>query len=155
VIEQAIQQVFQAYHLVETAIAGIATLDLKANEIGLVEFCRDRSLPFIGFSASALQAIAVPSPSPLVASTTRTPSVAEAAALQAASQFSIPLSLLPLDSEPPNSEPPNSEPPNLQPPTPNPPSLLVPKQIFRFPNYSGAVTIAVAQAQQEYLEKHK
>lgn len=121
VIETAIQQVFQANALAEAAIAGIATIDRKADEPGLVEFCGDRNLPLHCFPADALRSIAVPNPSVIVAAEVGTPSVAEAAAMLK-TQTSLP--------------------------TRHP--LLVPKQIIRLAGLPGAVTIAIAQAEQEY-----
>ena len=44
-IEQAVRDVFQRHNLSEDAIAGIATINTKADEAGLIEFCRDRHLP--------------------------------------------------------------------------------------------------------------
>ncbi len=84
-IELAIAQVCQSHHLLETAIAGIATLDRKAEEAGLVEYCRDRQIPLYSFTTDQLSQI------PTASSSTRTqalvgcPSVAEAAAILAAS----------------------------------------------------------------------
>ncbi|HEY9806808.1 MAG TPA: cobalamin biosynthesis protein, partial [Candidatus Obscuribacterales bacterium] len=80
-IESAIQQVCQAHHLAEAAIAGVATLDLKADEVGLVELCRDRHWPLRCFAAEQLKSVPVPTPSEVVAAEVGTPSVAEAAAL--------------------------------------------------------------------------
>jgi cobalt-precorrin 5A hydrolase/precorrin-3B C17-methyltransferase len=124
-IKQAVQDVFQRNHFAEAAIAGIATIDLKADEAGLLEFCRDLHLPLRCFSAEELRCISVPNPSAVVAAEVGTPSVAEAAAILACG-FSSPSS--------PSS----------------PPLLLLPKQIFRQPGQAGAVTIAVAQAAVEY-----
>lgn len=121
VIETAIQQVCQANHLAQAAIAGIATIDLKADEIGLVEFCRDRSLPLRCFAAELLQTVPVPTPSAVVEAEVGTPSVAEAAAILAAQEFS------PEES----------------------PLLRVPKKIIRLEGERGAVTVAIAQATQE------
>ena len=123
-IEAAIEQVFLENQLAEGAIAGITTIDLKADEIGLVELCRDRNLPLRTLSADILRNIAVPNPSIVVETEVGTPSVAEAAALYAA---------------------------NTQ-------TLLVPKQIFKAPPSShplvkGAVTVAIAQAKQEYNDR--
>lgn len=129
VIETAIRQVFEQYGLAERAIAGIATLDLKADEIGLVDFCRDRAFPLRCFPAETLRTIPVPNPSSIVETEVGTPSVAEAAALRATWDFKDPFS-------PPLS--------------PLPTSLLVPKQIIRLEGQPGAVTIAVAQAEREY-----
>ena len=119
-IETAIQQVCRNHQLAAGAIAGIATVDRKADELGLVELCRDRDLPLRIFSAEILCNVAVPNPSNVVAAEVGTPSVAEAAALCAAKSQ----------------------------------TLLVTKQIFKSeassPNLSGAVTVAIAQAEQEY-----
>jgi len=123
-IETAIQQVLKQYHLAEAAIAGIATLDIKADEPGLVELCQDRNWPLRTFSPEVLRVREVPNPSQVVEAEVGTPSVAEAAALQAAGVK----------------------------------TLWVSKQIYRDPlptastsNRIGqAVTVAIAQAEQEY-----
>jgi len=83
-IETAIQQVLQQYNLEENAIAGIATLDIKADEPGLVELCQAKNWPLRTFSSEVLRAVEVPNPSAGVVTAVGTPSVAEAAALQAA-----------------------------------------------------------------------
>jgi cobalt-precorrin 5A hydrolase/precorrin-3B C17-methyltransferase len=90
-IEFAIEQVCYAHHLSPAAIAGIATLDLKANEIGLQDLCRTRKWPLRCFSAEVLQQIAVPHPSDVVAAAMGLPSVAEAAAIAAASDGTLPI----------------------------------------------------------------
>ncbi len=132
-IEIAIEQTFKRYHLAQSAIAGIATIDIKADEIGLVELCRDRNFPLRTFPAEILRSVTVPNPSVIVDQEVGTPSVAEAAALCA--------------TFPPT------------PHTPSPTPLLVPKQIFHSPiqnpkskiqNPKGAVTVAIALAEQEY-----
>ncbi|MEX0267944.1 cobalamin biosynthesis protein [Leptolyngbyaceae cyanobacterium UHCC 1019] len=131
VIAYAIQQALRSRHLAEGAIAGLATLDRKVDEVGLMSYCRDLNLPLKCFSAEALRAIAVPNPSTRVHSKVDIPSVAEAAAILAASDFSpLPSHLFPLTS-----------------------SLIVPKQIFRLTDRPGAVTIAIAQAEQEYTDQ--
>ena len=84
-IAQAITKVFLEYKLAEGAIAGIATINLKADEVGLLKLCQERDLPLITFTKEALSAVAVPNPSPIVNAEVGTPSVAEAAALSAAS----------------------------------------------------------------------
>ena len=83
-IEAAIAQVFRANHLAEAAIAGIATIDLKSDEVGLLDVCRDRDLPLRCFSSEQLKSIDVPNPSSVVESEVGTPSVSEAAAILAA-----------------------------------------------------------------------
>ena len=121
-IATAIQQVCRENQLAEGAIAGIATIDLKADEIGLVELCRDRNWPLKTFSADVLR-FAVPNPSAVVEAGVGTPSVAEASALfAAASAGGLPSSV--------HKSP-----------------LLVSKQIFRLEGQSGLVTVAIAQAE--------
>jgi cobalamin biosynthesis protein CbiG len=83
-IARAITQVCQAHDIPEATIAGIATIDRKANESGLVDYCRDRQLPLCGFSADQLSRVSTPSPSDRVKDLVGSPSVAEAAAILAA-----------------------------------------------------------------------
>uniref|UniRef100_A0A0C1QWP0 Precorrin-3 methylase n=1 Tax=Tolypothrix bouteillei VB521301 TaxID=1479485 RepID=A0A0C1QWP0_9CYAN len=126
-LETAIQQVFQQHQLAESAIAGIATIDIKSDEVGLVKLCQKRNLPLKTFSSDILSKISVPNPSQVVEKEVGTPSVAEAAALCAAQSQ----------------------------------TLLIAKQIFKpsltpllphsSPPLQGAVTIAIAQAEKEYI----
>jgi cobalt-precorrin 5A hydrolase/precorrin-3B C17-methyltransferase len=83
-IETAIDKTCQKYHLATDAIAGIASINLKADEAGILAVCRDRNLPFKTFSAQELQDVSVPTPSDVVQQEVGTPSVAEAAAILAA-----------------------------------------------------------------------
>lgn len=136
-IETAIQQVCRDNQLALCAIAGIATIDLKADEVGLVELCRDLGWPLQTFPSDVLRAVSVPSPSAVVEAEVGTPSVAEAAALCASSKESPDSSL--------NGGNPRTR---LSSKVQNP--LLVPKQIFRSLGQPGAVTVAIAQAEQEY-----
>jgi cobalamin biosynthesis protein CbiG len=115
-IEMAIAHLCQTYHIPQEAIAGIATLDRKAQETGILEFCRDsntehRHLPLRTFTAAQLAAIPTEQPCAIAQTTVGTPSVAEAAAMLAAA-------------------------PNAQ--------LLVAKQIFRHGDDGGSVTTAIA-----------
>lgn len=144
VIETAIQQVCQANHLAEAAIAGIATIDLKANEVGLMELCRDRDWPLRCFTPEILRDIPVPTPSAIVESEVGTPSVAEAAALQAI--MDDPIEQLQTPNSAIAAAPSSLQTLKSQLQT----SLLVPKQIFRLEGQPGAVTVAIAQAEQEY-----
>lgn len=66
--------------LARASVAEVATLDRKTPEPAL----RALGLPLRGFTAEALRAVAVPTPSAIVAGAVGTPSVAEAAALLAA-----------------------------------------------------------------------
>ncbi|AUS99489.1 cobalamin biosynthesis protein CbiG [Nostoc sp. CENA543] len=111
----AVEQVCRNYELRLAAIAGIATIDIKAREISLVEFCRSHGLPLTTFPAEMLAQVAVPHGDMAIAKIVGTPSVAEAAAILAASQTNLAV------------------------------KLIVPKQIIRLPEKPGAVTIAVAQ----------
>ena len=121
-IERAIDRVFQANHLAREAIAGIATIDIKADEVGLLETCEENPFPLVTFSAERLASVAVPSPSKVVEREVGTPSVAEAAALCAAGDRTSSGEL----------------------------QLLVAKQIYKEENQAGAVTVAVALAEVEY-----
>ncbi|MDQ2100379.1 MAG: cobalamin biosynthesis protein [Tychonema bourrellyi B0820] len=80
-IETAIQQVCHSYDLAESAIAGIATIDTKANETGIIELCQQRNWALKTFPANTLNSVEVPNPSDIVAKGVGTYSVAEAAAL--------------------------------------------------------------------------
>jgi cobalt-precorrin 5A hydrolase len=120
-IDQAIEEVFRENQLCQSAIAGIATIDIKASEVGLVELCNLKNLPLKTFSAQILRSVCVPNPATTTNHKVDTPSVAEAAAiLGAASALS------------------NTEKLEVR--------LLVPKQIFQLQGQPGAVTLAIAQA---------
>ncbi|MBE9226900.1 precorrin-3B C(17)-methyltransferase [Phormidium sp. LEGE 05292] len=129
-IESAIQQVCQKYHLAESAIAGIATIDIKADEVGLIEVCQEKNWPLKTFSAEILGKINVPNPSTIVAAEVGTPSVAEAAAICAGLEMTGKMLV-------------------LQDWT----NLLVKKQIFRLEGERGAVTIAVGLSEKEYSDR--
>lgn len=117
VIEAAVEQTLQQAGLAMAAIAGIASIDRKADEVGLCRLAERKHWPTRWFSAAQLQSVAVPTPSATVAAEMGTPSVAEAAALLASGHG----------------------------------QLIVPKQIYRQSSEKGAVTVAVAQAQREYI----
>ncbi|MGF1676033.1 MAG: precorrin-3B C(17)-methyltransferase, partial [Rivularia sp. (in: cyanobacteria)] len=149
VIAEAIDQVFQENQLALAAIAGIATIDIKSDEVGLIELCHERNLPLKTFPSEILRTVTVPNPSQVVEKEVGTPSVAEAAAIIAAN--------------------PTSPPEHIT-------SLKVPKQIYRpsiqnlswkvlgfenlhpklsakskIQNLKGAVTVAVAASEKEYI----
>lgn len=126
-IDRAIEQVFQENQLFPSAIAGIATIDTKASEVGLLELCRLRNLPLKTFSAQILRSVCVPNPATITDHKVGTPSVAEAAAILAASQLTS--LTFPFTS---------IEELRVR--------FLIPKQIFQLQGQPGAVTIAVAQA---------
>jgi len=124
VIEQALQTTLQQYQLAESAIAGIATIELKADEAGILELAQNRNFPLKIYSAEELNQVTVPNPSTVVAQEVGTGSVAEAAALKAAQASSIERKQ-------------------------EIPQLLVSKQVFKAD--SGAVTLAVARSETEYI----
>lgn len=154
-IETAIQQVCRSNHLAEGAIAGIATIDLKADEAGLVELCRDRHWPLQTFPADVLRSVTVPNPSSIVEAEVGTPSVAEAAALQASGCQTLLVAKKIFRSDtPPASPDQGGEPEEASPLSPP----LQGDKIF-FPPLQGgvrggkAVTVAIAQAEQEYTDR--
>lgn len=123
-IKEAITKTLQQYHLSAKAIAGIATIDIKADEVGILQLSEQENLPLITFDAETLKTVTVPNPSGIVEQEVGTPSVAEAAAILGAMSVNSP-----------------EQKKNYQ--------LLVKKQIFKQPG-KGAVTIAIAQSVVEY-----
>ncbi|MBE9061992.1 precorrin-3B C(17)-methyltransferase [cf. Phormidesmis sp. LEGE 11477] len=119
-IAYAIEKACVENHLAMDAIAGVATLSLKADEVGLLELLQEKNWPLKCFDADSLKKIDVPNPSEIVEQAVQTPSVAEAAALKAAGSS----------------------------------QLCVQKHIVKQPGLTGAVTVAIAQAQTEYTGRH-
>jgi cobalt-precorrin 5A hydrolase / precorrin-3B C17-methyltransferase len=130
-IETAIRQVCHRNHLAEGAIAGIATIDIKANEVGIVELCRERNWPLQTFSSEMLRSVNVPNPSTVVDKEVGTPSVAEAAALLAGQASYLSLDVSRQDAC--STQDVHST------------KLLVAKQIFKLEGQPGAVTVAIAK----------
>ena len=145
-IEDAIAQVCQRYHLAIEAIAGIATIDIKADEVGLLEYCRDRNYPLKTFDAETLRQVNVPNPSSIVAQEVGTPSVAEAAAILGG--LGENLSIQNPKSKIQNPKPPRTARSKEQRKIQNP--LIVPKQIIKQDGEPGAVTVAIALSNLEY-----
>ncbi|MGJ3250956.1 MAG: precorrin-3B C(17)-methyltransferase [Elainellaceae cyanobacterium] len=103
VIETAVRDACASHQLAADAIAGIATLDLKADEQAILDLCRDRQWALRCFSADDLQAIPVPTPSAIVNQEVGTPSVAEASAILAAQtpeSLIVPKCIVRLDGQP-------------------------------------------------------
>lgn len=65
-------------------VAAVASIDLKADEAGLLALAQSQGWTMTFYPASRLAAVGVPNPSETVRKYTGTPSVAEAAALLAA-----------------------------------------------------------------------
>ena len=122
-IKDALMNTLQQYHLSVKAIAGIATIDIKADEAGILQLCQELNLPLKTFDADTLKQISVPTPSEVVEREVGTPSVAEAAAIFGGMSANSPDNVQ-----------------NCQ--------LLVKKQIYK--QKQGAVTIAIAQSDVEY-----
>ncbi|MEM9541615.1 MAG: precorrin-3B C(17)-methyltransferase [Cyanobacteria bacterium P01_E01_bin.42] len=126
-IDRGIQTVFKRNHLAEEAIAGIATIDIKADETGILELCQERNFPLLTFSSEELKTVNVPTPSDIVQREVGTPSVAEAASL--------------ISHQSPVTSHQLGESVNR---------LLVKKQVYKEEGVKGAVTIAVSLAETEY-----
>ena len=122
-IKDALMNTLQQYHLSAKAIAGIATIDIKADEAGILQLCQELNLPLKTFDADTLKQISVPTPSEVVEREVGTPSVAEAAAIFGGMSANSPDNVQ-----------------NCQ--------LIVKKQIYK--QEQGAVTIAIAQSDVEY-----
>jgi cobalt-precorrin 5A hydrolase len=134
-IASVLQQICHAYHLAEGAIAGIATINTKANEAGIIELCQERNWLLKTFAPDILSSVEVPNPTNFAIEAVGTPSVAEAAAICAVSeqlstageaQYAAFICRL--------KHP-----------------LLVPKKIFRSPETPASVTVAVAVSAIEHL----
>jgi cobalamin biosynthesis protein CbiG len=120
VFEQGLKQVCQDYRIDWRAIAGLATIDLKQTELGLLAFSLAHSWPLIYFAQAEIDLYAVPNPSLVVNAAVGVLSVCEAAALRAATQSREETSTA---------------------------ALIISKQIFKESSGLGAVTIAIAAHQ--------
>ena len=83
-IDALISQVLDLHGLSPQSVSAVATIDAKADEVGLLEVCARRGWQLLTYPAHDLAAVAVPNPSAVVQQAVGTPSVAEAAALLAA-----------------------------------------------------------------------
>lgn len=83
-LERLVEEQLRAAGLASEAVAGLASIDRKADEPTLLELARRRQWPLRWFTAHELNAVTVPTPSAAVAAEMGTASVAEAAALLAA-----------------------------------------------------------------------
>ena len=84
-VDALIDQALAAGHLSPSSVRTVATVDLKQDEPGLLAAVADRGWSLVTFPATALAEVNVPNPSETVRAAVGTPSVAEAAALLAAS----------------------------------------------------------------------
>ncbi len=83
-IAQAVAAALAQANLAEDAVQRVASIDLKSDEAGLLEFAAARNWRVAFYPAAELAKVAVPNPSETVRKYTGTPSVSEAAALLAA-----------------------------------------------------------------------
>jgi cobalt-precorrin 5A hydrolase len=83
-ITRAIGEALSAANATLADVVAVASIDLKADEIGLAEVAASYGWTIHFYPAAALAAVDVPNPSETVRKYTGTPSVSEAAALLAA-----------------------------------------------------------------------
>jgi cobalt-precorrin 5A hydrolase / precorrin-3B C17-methyltransferase len=122
-IQHAFETTCQTCGLDRAEISGIATLDRKVAEAGLLEFGRTHLWPIRFFTATELKVCTVPNISPSAQVAIGIPSVAEAAALTAAR--------LPYEGGKGAAQ------------------LIALKRSFRLAHEPGAVTFAIAQTLDE------
>ena len=82
--EELAALVREARENVAGEVVGVATVDRRVGEPCVVALAETLDVPLHTFAAAELEAVAVPTPSAVVAAHVGTPSVAEAAALLAA-----------------------------------------------------------------------
>ena len=83
-VARAVEEALFHAGLAMGSVAGIASIDCKADESALLQLSEQQDWPFLTFPAEELNAVAVPTPSALVEAEMGTASVAEASALLAA-----------------------------------------------------------------------
>ncbi len=88
-IERSLQEVFLQSGLAQEAVAGLASIDIKADELAFLSLSKQKGWPIRFFAADKLLQVSVPTPSKEVESHIGIPSVAEAAALLAAGKSGV------------------------------------------------------------------
>jgi len=83
-IANSLNNLLESRNLSKYSIAGLATVDIKKDEKGILELAEEKKLPVRFFSKEDLSTIIVPNPSNVVQKEIGTPSVAEASCLLAA-----------------------------------------------------------------------
>ncbi len=83
-LAQAVDAALTQAEIPMSSVARVASIDLKADEAGLLEYARKHDWQLVFYPAAVLAAVTVPNPSEVVRKYTGTPSVSEAAALLAA-----------------------------------------------------------------------
>ncbi len=94
VLERLVAEELALQGLAPEAVAGLASIDRKGDEPALLALAEQRGWPLRLHDAATLAGVTVPHPSEVVAREMGTASVAEAAALQAATQAGGPARLL-------------------------------------------------------------
>ncbi len=134
VLERLVAEGLEQQGLAREAVAGLASIDRKGDEPALLALAAQHGWPLRLYDAATLAAVAVPHPSEAVAREMGTPSVAEAAALQAAGEAGRPLTELAGTDQDGTA-----------------PRLLVEKRIGRAASGErGAATLAVALADRQW-----
>ena len=87
-IANSFNNLLQSRNLSKYSIAGLATVDIKKDEKGILELAEENNLPIKFFNKEDLSTIIVPNPSSVVEMEIGTPSVAEASCLLAAGEES-------------------------------------------------------------------
>nr|WP_075438954.1 precorrin-3B C(17)-methyltransferase [Prochlorococcus marinus] len=87
-IANSLNNLLKSRNLSQQSIAGLATVDIKKDEKGILELAEEKNLPIKFFSKEALSTIIVPNPSSVVEKEIGTSSVAEASCLLAAGEES-------------------------------------------------------------------
>ena len=83
-LERAVAEALAAIGAHPAQVAAVASIDLKADEVGLTELAARHGWSIVFYSAARLAPVQVPHPSETVRRHTGTPSVSAAAALLAA-----------------------------------------------------------------------
>ncbi len=87
-IANSLNNLLKSRNLSKYSIAGLATVDIKKDENGILELAKENNLPIKFFNKEDLSTIIVPNPSSVVEIEIGTPSVAEASCLLAAGEES-------------------------------------------------------------------
>ena len=89
-IEHAVQEAFAKAGMRMEALCAVASIDLKKEEAGLLEFCETRNVPFETYAAEELQAVpGTYSASEFVSGVTGVDNVCERSAMKCASEYGV------------------------------------------------------------------
>lgn len=80
-IERFVRATLEEHRLSFRSVRNVATVDVKKDEVGLVEFCRKHGLELVCYPSEALKDIKAPNPSATVEKYVGTPGVSEPAAI--------------------------------------------------------------------------